>query len=81
MCVCVSVCLCVCVCDTMRSNSFSFVLAPFRRSLSVFGAKIHTKGLRVRSPARPEVEERRKVREQTERAAYNRGQKRTVGLR
>ena len=54
-------------CDTMRSNLFPFVLAPLRRYLCLFWRETHTKGLRVRSPARPEVEEGRKVPEKTER--------------
>ena len=53
-------------CDTMRSNSFPFVLAPFRRSLCIFWRETQTKGLRARAPARPEVERGRKVREKTE---------------
>ena len=47
----------------MRSNSFPFVLTPLRRSQ--FWRETHTKGLRVISPARPEVEEGRKVWEKT----------------
>ena len=53
----------------MRSNSFPFVLAPLGRSLSLFWRETHTKGLRTRSSARPEVEEGNKVRGKTERAS------------
>ena len=50
-----------------RNNSFPFVLAPLRRSLCLFWRETHSKGLRARSPARPEVEEGRKVPEKTAR--------------
>ena len=57
-------------CDAMRSNSFSFVLAPLRRYLCLIRLETHTKGLRTRSPARPEAEEGRNVPEKTERASW-----------
>ena len=51
---CVCVCVCVCVC------------APVRESLCLLWRETHTKGLTARPPARPEVDEERKVPEKTE---------------
>ena len=76
----------------MHSNSFPFVLAPLRRSLCLFWCETHTKGLRTRSHARPEVEwegrsERRQRRQLTtegrrEQSAWDSSPERdTVGWR
>ena len=51
-------------CDTMRSNSFPFVMTPHRRSLCLFWREIHTKGMRARSPTRPDAKEGMKVPEE-----------------
>ena len=59
----------------MCSNSFPFVLAPLRRSPCLLWCETQTKGLRARSPARPEVEEGRKVQEKTERELTTEGRK------
>ena len=53
-------------CVMMRNNSLPFVLAPLWQSLCLFWHEIHIKGL----SARPEVEERRKVPEKTERRSW-----------
>ena len=42
------------------------VCAPVRRSLCLFWRETQTKGLSSRSPARPEVDEERKVPKRTE---------------
>ena len=67
-------------CDTMCSNSAPFVLALLRRSLCLFWCETHTKRLRTRSSARPEVKAGRKVREKTERVSRQRRAKETSRL-
>ena len=62
-------------CDTMRCNSFPFVLVPLRRSLRLFWRETHTKGLRTRYPTRPEVEKGRKAWEKTEKELTKQGRR------
>ena len=50
------------------------VWVPVRESLCLFWCETYTKGLRSRSPARPEVDEGRKVPEKTERVSWQRRQ-------
>ena len=48
--------------------------------ISLFWRETHTKGLRARSPARPEVDEGKKVPEKTERASWQRKAEETSRL-
>ena len=53
-------------CDTMWSFIVLGVYAPVRESLCLLWRETQTKGLSLRSPVRPEVDEERKVPERTE---------------
>ena len=62
----ISIPLCSSYCDTVLAFRCVGVCTPVREFLCLLLRETHTKGLRARSPARPEVEEGKNVPEKTE---------------
>ena len=60
---------------------FLCVWVPVREPLCLFWRETHTKGLRTRSPTRPEVKRERRSERRQKKAVSRREQKRTIGMR